>query len=327
MALDNTTLGKVFWQETEANVPKKQAGQQETEANTPKEQSGQYEIIRDEFSFEASLKFVVDSNVVHIDSLSRLPDALLHSYIDGKRKLLLLSRDKNAFSASLSFFTDTDLVIDMKYQDAERLARRRDQPIIVVFSGAADQKYVLQAGISQAYACGFQLTYRDPRYDARFLVKLAEPGVIHALSSAKRIELIAETLEPVRETTWLTLSTGCRQITRIEDTLSTPESDIHYRPQDYVDADSAQQAVVHDLSLGGAQLILDETLRDPADRQLLQINLELPPSEISGQNMTLSILSLLTASRRVDSKVHVHCRFISRLPDDLANLFAHLPQQ
>ena len=320
MALDNSTLGKAFWQETEANAPNKQAGQQETETNAPKKQADQYDIIRDEVSFEASLKFVIDSNVVHIDSLNRLPDALLDSYIDGKRKLLLLSRDKNAFSASLSFFTDTDLVIDMKYQDAERLSRRRDQPIIVVFTGAADRKYILQAGISQAYACGFQLTYKDPRYDARFLVKLAEPGVIHALSSIIR-------LEPVREITWLTPGKGCKQITRIEDTLGTPESNIHYRPQDYVDVDSAQQAVVHDLSLGGAQLILDEPLRASEDKQLVQINLKLPPSEISGQNTTLSILSLLTASRRVGSKVHVHCRFICRLPDDLMDLFAHLPQQ
>ena len=73
MALDNSTLGKAFWQETEANAPKKWAGQ--------------YEIIRDKFPLEASLKFVIDSNMVQIDNPSRLPDALLHSYIDGKGSL------------------------------------------------------------------------------------------------------------------------------------------------------------------------------------------------------------------------------------------------
>jgi hypothetical protein len=307
VALDNSTLGKVFWQETEANAPKKQAGQ--------------YEIIRDKFPLEANLKFAIDSNMVQIGYPSRLPDALLQSYIGGKRKLVLLSRDKNVYPATLSSFTETDLVIEMKYHHAERLSRRRYQPILVVFSGEDDRKYVLQAGILQAYTFGVQLTYRDPRYDSRFLVKLAQPGVIHALSSTKRLELVAETLEPVREITWLTPSKGGKQITRIEDTLGTPESDSLYHPQDYVDVDSAQQAVVQDLSLGGVQLILDQPLGDPADKQLLQISLELPPSETYGRGTTLNILSVLTASRRVGSKVHVHCRFIWRLPDDLMDLF------
>ena len=207
------------------------------------------------------------------------------------------------------------------------LSRRRDQLIIVVFSGEGGRKYILQGGFSKAYASGFPLTYRDPRYDSRFLVKLAEPGVIHALSSTNRLELVAETLKPVREITWLAPSKGCKQIIGIEDMLCVPESDIVYRPQDYVDADTAKQAVVHDLSLGGVQLMLDQPLRDSDDKQLLQINLKLPPTEISGENTTLNILSLLTASRRADSKIHVYCRFICRLPRDLVNLFEHLPQQ
>jgi hypothetical protein len=61
-------------------------------------------------------------------------------------------------------------------------------------------------------------------------------------------------------------------------------------PQDYIDADNAKEGVVDNLSLGGAQLTLDEPLHD----------------SMSGQSTTLNILSILTQSGCVDSKVCLH---------------------
>jgi hypothetical protein len=55
------------------------------------------------------------------------------------------------------------------------------------------------------------------------MVRLAEPGAIHVISPTKSLELVAKTLEPVREVTWLTRSKGRKKIVRLEDTLCVPE--------------------------------------------------------------------------------------------------------
>ena len=313
MGLNTSNLGSAFLHRTETN--------------TPEQQSDQCETIRDNFPLEVGLQYLVDSNTVQIDSPDRLPDALRRSYIADNRERVLLTRDKQAFAATLRSFGGTHIVTRMKYAGSViELAQKRHQPIVVVFSGDGDQRYILQGKVLHVGSRGVDIICRDPRYDTRFMVRLAEPGAIHALSLTKTLELVAETLEPVREITWLTPSKGRKKIVQIEDTLCVPEGETLY-PQDYIDAGSAKEGVVENLSLGGAQLSLDEPLRGSADNQLLLVKLELPAVTISGQSTTLNILSILTESGCVDSKVYIHCRFIYRLPDDLENVFTRLQPQ
>ncbi len=85
MALNTSNLGSAFLHRTETN--------------TPEQQSDKCETIRDNFPLEVSLQYLVDSNIVQIDSPDRLPDALRCSYIIDKRELVLLTRDKRAHGA------------------------------------------------------------------------------------------------------------------------------------------------------------------------------------------------------------------------------------
>ncbi len=314
MALDTSTLGNAFLVASDGNIPKKQSDQSET--------------LPENVALAASLECLFDSNTVEIDNPRRLPDALLNSYSAGTRELMLLTQDKHVYPATLLSFTEAHLVVRMKYTAGTiRLDRKRDQSTIAVFMGDDDRKYTLQGRVLKVDARGVHIRYGSPRHDFRSVVKLAEPGIVHTLSPTRNLELLAEELKPVREITSLTSSNGYNQITRIEDVLSDPQGDSLYRPSEYVQAETATPAIVHDLSLGGTQLILDEPLPDSSDKRLLHIKLDLPPAETFRQTTCLNILSALIVSRRFDGKVHLHCRFTHRLPDDLGKLFEHLPQQ
>jgi hypothetical protein len=116
----------------------------------------------------------------------------------------------------------------------------------------------------------------------------------------------------------------------LADLLSARKGRAQAAAGDFLETHSPVTARLRDISCGGAGLILPQEQRPEHFLQRVALlHIPLPPFLLNSQarqfmHFTLKILGVIRAARAVPSAVRLHIRFLERLPDEFALLFAHL---
>lgn len=261
-----------------------------------------------------------------INAPQRIAPALLQPFMEQCKLLRLVHPEFRSLSAKLITFDEHAL--QAMVREPIDLLPYLHQRLFVVFPVLLQQSYVLAASIEAVAAERVTLRYHDPRMDSRYdvpvvgplAVQLAQPSVLDAMER--------EHMRLTRELVWRPggAANGIEGelVDRVEDQPGAADTFV-----DFFSAAPVWQGELHDLSRGGACLILPLDLGGQAAiNQVVSLCLRLPPVKVAATqervSLTLRVLGIVRAVRGLRTGVVLHVQFLDRLPEAMGGLLAQL---